>query len=88
MDYRNYYYYYILTTTIWGWDSCKNIWGWDENGSPELFLNGECGNPDGDPKGPWCFTNAGTCAEKPVGPKSRRSPNEWDVRISNFSNKS
>ena len=58
---------------------CKKIWGYaSEGGLAELYLNGECGSPDSDAQGAWCFTEANTCVNSPAGPKTERSPDEWD----------
>ena len=42
--------------------SCKDPWSL--TGSGINYCGGQCGNPDGDSGGPWCFTNEATCDAK------------------------
>jgi hypothetical protein len=36
--------------------TCLTSWAYTVNGVTHRFTNGQCGNPDGDANGPWCFT--------------------------------
>ena len=64
---------------------CRRIWGLHRYGAKsrsdgvaELYLNGECGSPDGDAQGSWCFIDTNSCTQPPAGPKTDSSPDEWD----------
>ena len=51
---------------------CVNSWNYSApNGTQLTFTGGQCGTPDDDPAGPWCYVDAKSCQWQPFGQGAR-----------------